>query len=313
MRFSFANPHALAPTLGGWEYLWPRSHPQEDLRLGIAPAQVNWLGQAYVLESTNQNVSFTAPREIRKLALRPDALIGVPSNTRTKDDTRRFDGSDYQMVHLSPDNYGEMIRAGLNCFQVDSEQAGWLKDEPVFYWGIGGQELLFPECLYRSTYLGAALFLDEPAVGTQDYDIRPRLAKDPAFRHALTPQIVLEEFKRHCHNAVSAGAPAAFLKGLPARTDLDLGTMDFPQNNLYSTSLPPSKSAAQRKPIVLQRSRPGQVIRNLVAKFAGRGPPSMYQPDPFAANQAPPRMMQNLVRPSLRWLSVHCHTLPHMS
>ena len=33
----------------------------------------------------------------------------------------------------------------------------------------------------------------------------------------------------------------------------------------------------------------------------------------FAANQAPPRIMQNRVRPSLRWLSVHCHTLPHIS
>jgi hypothetical protein len=74
MRFSFANPHAFAPTLGGWEYLWPRSHLQEDLRLGIGPAQVNWLGQQYVLESTNLNVFFPAPREIRKLALRPDAL-----------------------------------------------------------------------------------------------------------------------------------------------------------------------------------------------------------------------------------------------
>jgi hypothetical protein len=32
----------------------------------------------------------------------------------------------------------EMIRAGLNCFHVDAEQAGWLKDEPVFYWGMSG-------------------------------------------------------------------------------------------------------------------------------------------------------------------------------
>jgi len=68
----------------------------------------------------------------------------VPSNTRTKDDIRRFDGSDYQMVRLTRDNYEEMIHAGLICFHVDAEQAGWLKDEPVFHWGISGQEALFP-------------------------------------------------------------------------------------------------------------------------------------------------------------------------
>jgi hypothetical protein len=223
----------VLPTLGGWQYLWPRSQPQDDLRRGIAPTRVNWLGQPYVLESTNLQVSFPTPRDIRKLALRPDVLVGVPSNTRTKDDTRRFDGSDYELVRLTRDNYGEMIRSGLNCFRVDAEQAGWLKDEPVFYWGIGGQEVPFPECLYRSTYLGPALFLDEPAVGTRDYDIRPRLSKDAEFRRALTPQIVLEEFKRHYHKAVVEGAPATLLKGLRSRADVELGAMDFPQANLY--------------------------------------------------------------------------------
>ena len=224
----------VLPTSGGWDYLWPRSMPPDELRRGVVPAQVNWLGQPYALETTNQQVPFPAPRDIRKLALRPDVLVGVPSNTRTKDDTRRFDGSDYELVRLTRDNYGEMIRAGLNCFRVDAEQAGWLKDEPVFYWGIGGQEVPYPECLYRSTYLGPALFLDEPAVSTRDYDIRPRLAKDAEFRRALTPQIVLEEFKRHYHKTVAEGAPAALLKGLRSRADVELGAMDFPQANLYS-------------------------------------------------------------------------------
>ena len=42
----------VLPTLGGWEYLWPRSQPPGELRRGIAPAQVNWLGQPYVLGRT---------------------------------------------------------------------------------------------------------------------------------------------------------------------------------------------------------------------------------------------------------------------
>ena len=223
----------VLPTLGAWEYLWPRPE-QGDFREGIVAARVTWLGHNYVLEATNRNSSFPVPRDVHRLALLPDVLVGVPSNARTKDDTRRYDGSDYEMARLTREDYGEMIRAGMNCFRVDAVQAGWLKDEPVFYWGIGGGDVLFPECLFRSTYLGPALFFDEPAVGTRDYVIRPRLAKDPAFRCGLTPQVVLEAFKTHFHEAVRDGAPTVFLKGLRARKDVDLGTMQFPQRNLYS-------------------------------------------------------------------------------
>ena len=48
-----------------------------------------------------------------RLLLRPDVLVGVPSNSRTQDDLRRFDGSDYPMVRLTRDDYVAMIRAGL--------------------------------------------------------------------------------------------------------------------------------------------------------------------------------------------------------
>jgi len=67
--------------------------------------------------------------------------------------------------------------------------------------GIGGADVPFPECLFRSTYLGPVLFLDEPAVGTRDHVIRPRLANEPAFRRALTPQVLLDAFKAHFREA----------------------------------------------------------------------------------------------------------------
>ncbi len=223
----------VLPSLGAWEYLWPRPE-QGAFRDGVAASRTIWLGHRYVLEATNRHGAFLAPSGARRLDLLPDVLVGVPGNSRTKDDTRRYDGSDYEMVRLTRDNYAEMIHAGMNCFRVDAEQAGWLKDQPVFYWGIGGGDVPFPECLFRSTYLGPALFLDEPAVGTRDYVIRPRLAKDPGFRRALTPQVMLEAFKTHFHQAVHEGAPIAFIKGLRARADVDLGAMDFPQRNLYA-------------------------------------------------------------------------------
>jgi hypothetical protein len=224
---------AVLPTLGAWEYLWPQP-AQGDWTADHVAAAVNWLGHSYVLESTNRDAAFPEPQNILKLGLLPDVLVGIPSNNRTKDNRRRYDESEYEMVRLTRENYAEMIAAGLNCFRVDAEQSAWLKDEPVYRWGFGGSELLFPECLYQSTYLGSALFLDEPAVGTRDYDIRPRLEKEPAFRRALTPQVVLEEFKRHYHKTVTEQAPTAFLKSLQSRGDVDLGVMNFPQRNLYS-------------------------------------------------------------------------------
>ncbi len=254
----------VLPALGAWEYLWPRPEPG-GLRDGVVAARAQWLGHRYVLEATNRLAAFAVPQEIRRLDLLPDVLVGVPSNTRTKDDRRRYDGSDYELVRLTRDDYAEMIRAGMNCFRVDAEQAGWLKREPVFSWGVGGSDVRFPECLFRSTYLGPALFLDEPAVGTRDYVIRPRLAQDPAFRRALTPQSMLEAFKLHFHETVQSGAPAAFLQGLRARADVDLGAIDFRQRNLYSWETMIASAAWQLRaepdggPCVIVFEPPGRV------------------------------------------------------
>lgn len=223
----------VLPSLGAWEHLWPQPGLQES-RDAMAAPRVHWLGHSYALSDTKQGVTFPAPRNARRLALLPDVLVGVPSNSRTRDDQRRYDESDYEMIRLTRDDYREMIRAGMNCFRVDAEQANWLREKPVFFWGVGGADVAFPESLFRSTYLGSTLFLDEPAVHTRDYLIRPRLAKDPAFRSSLTPQVVLREFTNYFHEAVAKGAPWGLVKGLRARPDVALGGMHFPQRNLYS-------------------------------------------------------------------------------
>lgn len=223
----------VLPTLGAWEFLWPRPD-QVPFRDSFAAPNVVWLGHRYVLETTKRDSAFPSPPTPRRQDLLPDVLVGVPSNSRTKDDTRRYDGSDYEMVRLTRENYAEMIRAGMNCFRVDAEQAGWLADKPVFYWGVGGADVPFPESFFRSTYLGPALFLDEPAVHTRDYVVRPKLAKDPALRRTLTPQTMLCEFTNLFHETVAKGAPWGLVNGLRSRSDVDLGTMNFPQRNLYS-------------------------------------------------------------------------------
>jgi hypothetical protein len=223
----------VLPALGAWEWLWPRPVGGR-FEGGIAAEGVTWLGHEYRRQAVEAGAVFRPPGAVRRFELQPDVLVGVPSNMRTRDDVRRFDGSEYAMVRLSQDDFARMIDAGLNCFRVDAEQARWLDDRPVFYWGIGAGDVAYPEGLFDSRFLGAALFLDEPAVGTRDHVIRPRLGRDPALRHGLTPQAMFEAFRTHYHEAVHGGAPRAFVKGLRGRADVDPGTLDFAQANLYS-------------------------------------------------------------------------------
>lgn len=223
----------VLPSTGAWEFLWPR--PESGaFNQDSFPKRVTWLAHHYTLRDAERSGNdFVVPKPHR-VELLPDVLVGVPSNTRTKDDTRRWDGSDYELVRLTRENYAEMIHAGLNCFRVDAEQMEWIKDEPVFHWGIGGKDVLYPECLFRSTYLGPALFLDEPAVHTRDQVVRPRLAKEPALRKAVSPEFMFREFTNLFHETVTQGTPWSLIKGLRSRADVDLGALNFPQRNLYS-------------------------------------------------------------------------------
>jgi hypothetical protein len=223
---------AVLPVLGGWRHLFPRAGPAppgEDF-----PDKTKFLGHTYHLESVEDLAVSAKPPKVKAIELRSDVLIGFPHNTRQKDETRRYDRSDYELIRLTKDDFQEMLEAGINCLRVDAEQAEWVKSRDVFYWGPGGEEVSYPECLYRSNYLGPALFLDEPAVVSRDHVVRPKLHSDPELRRALTPQMVLEDFRNHFRNATHQGTPAGLTKGLAARPDVDLGDMEFLQQNLFS-------------------------------------------------------------------------------
>ena len=224
---------AVLPSLGAWSHLWPRA-VKNDFTEGHLAKKIRCLGNVYRLERLEKSRNTFPPNDIRTIKLLPDVLIGVPHNTRQKDETRRYDDSDYELIRLTENDYNEMIKAGMNCLRVDKEQAGWISRRDVFYWGIGGEQVDYPECLYRSNYLGPVLFFDEPAVCTRDHVIRPRLRKDRAFRKTITPQIVLEEFRKYFHEAKYQGNPTALLRGLAARPDVDTGDMKFLQQNLYT-------------------------------------------------------------------------------
>jgi hypothetical protein len=237
---------AVLPSVGGWFHLVPRRDPSPtgSDNKGFPPA-LRYLGNRYNLTTVEQGATTALPNEVRVINLLPEVLVGVASNTRQKDEHRRYDDSDYELVRLNRNDYQEMAAAGMTCFKVDSEQLPWIEDLGGFYWGLDGAKLPYPECLYRSTYLGPTLFLDEPAVGTRDYVIRPRLAKDKSFRKNITPQVVFEAFQTHFQQALQEGAPQVLFNSLHSRTDADLGSLQLKQENLFSWETMVSTAAYQ--------------------------------------------------------------------
>ena len=234
----------VLPGLGAWQYLFPRP-ADKTTQSNLFPQTVKYLGHTYRLARISDSTESDAPPDTELLSLRPDALIGPPSNTRQVDETRRYDMSDYEIKPLTEPDYDEMIAAGINCVRVDEEQVEWVKNRNAFYWGIDAATLGYPECLYRSNYLGPALFMDEPAVCTRDHVLRPKLEEDSAFRKAVTPQLAFEAFQNYFHTAKYDGAPTRLCKGLEAHPDVDLGDMEFLQENLYTWETIISSAAYQ--------------------------------------------------------------------
>ena len=225
--------NAVLPNTGAWKYLLPRSESSTDPVRSLE-RKLEYLGYEYILDEQKQSDVPSPPGEPTVVNLNPELMNGVPHNTRLKDETRRWDDSDYEYIKLTKEDYFEMIEAGMNCFRADSEQVKWIETEDVYYWGIGGSDLAYPECLYKSNYIGPALFLDEPMVGTRDHVIRPKLRENPDLGKTLTPDIVFEEFKKVFHEKKYEEGPTRLLKGLDLREDVEIGDMSFLQQNMYT-------------------------------------------------------------------------------
>ncbi len=224
---------AVLPALGAWPHLFPRPSGEATARATFA-GSVRYLGHPYLLQGSARTTTPEEPPAARLIELLPDLLTGVPSTRKQRDPTRRYDRSDYEYVPLTKDDYHQMIDAGMTCLRVDAEAARWIEGLGVFYWGVGGADVRYPECLYRSSYLGPNLFLDEPAVVTRDHVIRPKLEKDAQLRRTITPRDAFDEFKAYFHKAKYEHSPTALVRGLAVRPDVDLGDMEFLQENLYT-------------------------------------------------------------------------------
>ena len=153
------------------------------------------------------------------------------------------------------------MRESAVCEWMPNRHA-WAHELNLHYWGDGGK-LPYPELLYRSQYLGPSLYLDEPAVTTRDHEIRPRLEKDEAFRKSITPQAAFEFFRGHFAKVLQQNS-TAIVKTLASRPDVDVGSMEFAQANLYSWETMVSTAAHQlsqhpRVPEAMVFEPPGRI------------------------------------------------------
>lgn len=250
---------AVLPSVGGWRFLIPRAKPSTGAEKspGAFPREVAFLGLNYRLEDEATSPSPSVPVASRIVFLLPNVMVGVPSNMRQKDPTRRYDGSEYDLVRLERADYREMAEAGMNCFRVDKDQLPFVMDLDVFYWGIRPNELSFPESLYDPRYLGPSLFLDEPAVGTRDSVLRPKLARDAEFRKSLDPATAFDAFREHYREAWEHGAATSLMQALESWSEVKLGQMRFPQENLYSWETMVSTAAYQ---LAQDRAVPAAIV-----------------------------------------------------
>lgn len=234
----------VLPNTGAWKYLLPRLESGNDPIESLGE-KVKYLGLQYKLVDNKQAKVLSSPKETKVISLTPDLLIGVPHNSKAKNETRRYDESDYEYVSLTKENYSEMINNGMNVFNVNAEQVKWIETENVYYWGIGGKDVLYPECLYTSNYIGPAIFFDEPMVHTRDYNLKPKFKEDPSLRKRITPQMFFEEFKNEFHKAKYEHSPTRLLKELSGRDDVTIGDMNFLQQNIYSWETMPASALYQ--------------------------------------------------------------------
>lgn len=227
------NGNAELPSTGAWKYLIPGIHENTNPFLQEVHKLI-LLGLSYNLKEKRETTMPVAPSPSTIVDLTPDLRIGVPHNTKIKNEVRRYDESDYEYVALKRENYMEMINHGMNVFCVNMKQLPWIQNQDVYYWGPTGKDLNYPKDLYRSNYLGPAIFFDEPMVHTRDRALKPKFKTNPELRKTITPKGYFEEFKHEYHKAKYERSAVQLSKGLSERKDVNTGNMSFLQENVYS-------------------------------------------------------------------------------
>lgn len=150
---------ALLPMFGFTEKLLPRATGQSE---GLLFEKGTFLGHPLIRTRILDAQPVAPPKNMTKLILNPDLLIGTSRNFRDDGKGRKSEKENYNYIPFTKENYDEMIAAGINYFTAKSGQIDWIKRRAVFYEGYAPQ-IDFPEELFRSNFKGLRMFIDEPA------------------------------------------------------------------------------------------------------------------------------------------------------
>lgn len=197
---------ALVPVFGFAENLLPRGPAEPDR---VLFEKGTYLGHPLVRRKELAPVKAAPPSSLRKLSVRSDLLIGTSRNFRDDGAGRKTKKANYTYVPFTEDDYDEMIAAGINYFRVAGEQVAWVRKRPVFYEGYD-PDIAFPEELYRPSFRGLRMYLDEPAC---------RLAGEypPGSSLGTAVEMIHEHIAEQIH-------PASYHEVL-TRSGIDLGTL----------------------------------------------------------------------------------------
>ncbi|MBN2271829.1 MAG: hypothetical protein JXN61_14525 [Sedimentisphaerales bacterium] len=164
---------ALLPMFDLREKLLPRATEQGE---GLLFEKGTFLGHPLVRSEILDGQPVFPPKDITRLTLNPDLLIGTSRNFRDDGKGRKTEKDNYNYIPFTKENYDEMIAAGVNYFTAQGEQIDWIKRRAVFYEGYSPQ-IDFPEELFRPNFKGLSMFIDEPAcilAGKYPRDALPR-------------------------------------------------------------------------------------------------------------------------------------------
>jgi hypothetical protein len=150
---------ALLPMFDLRENLLPRATGQTE---GLLFEKGTFLGHPLVRSEILDAQPVAPPKDVKRLILNPDLLIGTSRNFRDDGAGRKSEKDNYNYIPFTKENYEEMIAAGINYFTAKGQQIDWICRRPVFYEGYSPR-IDFPEELFRSNFRGLEMFIDEPA------------------------------------------------------------------------------------------------------------------------------------------------------
>lgn len=253
--------NAVLPSHGFWPHQRPKA-PNTAQSSFVFPPKVSFLGHGFDLESIGVEEPFQIPTA-KILRLPCDLEIGAKRDRRDRREARRFDGDPVELFRYEPADYPERIGHGQTTFNTPADQVDFVRRESVFYCGDDPLSMRYPECLFRSNYLGPNPdFLDEPAVRTS-FALQAALKEGRLPASELTISRVLERFQAEFERANGAAGPLQLQKALEARRDVSLGQMQGASWNVWSWETLISSGAYQL--CAAGKGGPGAIV------YEGRG------------------------------------------